>query len=219
MAVLVVPIQYQEALPWMLTKHYAKRAAPVSYSFGAYEDGVLLGVVTYGPPASRPLCVGLMGESWAKCVLELNRLCCESRKNLASTLVGQSLRQLPKPTAVVSYADTGVGHIGYVYQATNFLYTGLSSRHVDYVVEGREADHGRHLGRTGGYAKLVELYGTERVTVIQRPRKHRYVYFVGDKRQRREMQSALRYTIEPYPKGTTSRYDAGGELPTQLLMF
>lgn len=219
MTISVLPIPYHEALPWLLTKHYAKRAAPVSFAFGAYENGVLLGVVTYGLPASRPLCVGLMGETWADRVLELNRLCCDSRKNLASMLVGQSLRQLPAPTAVVSYADTGVGHIGYVYQATNFLYTGLSARHVDYVVEGREKDHGRHLGRTGGYDKLVEVYGADKVKVIQRPRKHRYVYLVGDKRQRRAMQSSLRYTIEPYPKGESQRYDAGGELPTQLVMF
>lgn len=219
MSISVLPITYQDALPWLLNKHYAKRAAPISYAFGAYENGVLLGIVTYGPPASRPLCVGLMGEAWADKIVELNRLCCESRKNLASMLVGQSLRQLPAPTVVVSFADTSVGHIGYVYQATNFLYTGLSAKRTDNAVVGRELSHSRDINRLGDKKKLIEVYGEENVRTIERPRKHRYVYFVGDKRQRREMQSALRYTIEPYPKGDTKRYDAGGELPTQLVMF
>ena len=32
-----------------------------------------------------------------------------------------------KPKIVVSYADTSKGHVGYVYQATNFIYTGMSA--------------------------------------------------------------------------------------------
>jgi hypothetical protein len=34
----------------------------------------------------------------------------------------------------------------------------------------------------------------------QRSRKHRYVYFVGSKREKRDMLAALRYPIEQYPK-------------------
>jgi hypothetical protein len=79
----VIPVSYAEVLPWLLEKHYARRTAPVTYAFGAYRDGVLLGVVTYGTPVSSSLRTGICGEAWADRVLELNRLCCQSEKNLA----------------------------------------------------------------------------------------------------------------------------------------
>ena len=52
------------------------------------------------------------------------------------TLVGRSLRLLPKPSVVVSYADTAQGHVGYVYQAANFIYTGLSAKRTDWKKTG-----------------------------------------------------------------------------------
>lgn len=181
------------------------------------------GVVTYGTPVASTLRTGICGEAWADKVLELNRLCCESMPNLPSLLVGRSLQMLPHPAIVVSYADTGMGHVGYVYQATNFLYTGLSAKRTDWKLKGREHLHGASIsdlsrGQKNRAEYMRQTYGDD-FYLQERPRKHRYVFFVGDKRQRRQMQSALRYTIEPYPKGDTKRYDAGGELPTQLVMF
>jgi hypothetical protein len=42
---------------------------------------------------------------------------------------------LPKPTIVVSYADTAMGHIGYIYQASNFLFTGTTKERTDMAGE------------------------------------------------------------------------------------
>jgi hypothetical protein len=218
----VLPITYQDALPWLLNKHYARRSAPVTYAFGAYEDGALIGIVTYGTPLSSTLKVGVCGNEWAGHVLELNRLCCDSRKNLASLLVGRSLQALPKPSVVVSYADTGVGHVGYVYQATNFLYTGLSARVMEYAVDGLDL-HSASIGDKVRGVKnranaLREMYG-EAFHMKERTRKHRYVFFVGNRWQVKEMRLALKYEVQPYPKGDTKRYDAGGDVTTQLVML
>src|SRR5512136_439793 len=128
---IVIPIKAEDTYPWLLQKHYAKRLCPISFAFGAFVDGQLIGVVTYGTPASAPLREGICGKEYSDQVLELNRLCCENSANVASELVGKSLRLLPKPKIVVSYADTEQGHIGYVYQATNFIYTGLSAKRTD----------------------------------------------------------------------------------------
>ena len=114
----VLPIEAKYAHDWMLNIHYAKRIAPVSHAFGMFIDGVLLGVVTYGVPSSAPLRSGIAGDKYAAIVLELNRLVFINHvKNGASELVGKSLKKLPKPSIVVSYADTAQGHVGYVYQA------------------------------------------------------------------------------------------------------
>jgi len=129
---IVLPIKTEEAVPWILRKHYAKRLPSISYAFGLYEDGVLIGIVTYGMPASNQLCEGVCGIENKQKVIELNRLCLQDNsKNQASFLVANSIKLLPKPTIIVSYADTAQGHIGYVYQATNFLFTGTTKERTD----------------------------------------------------------------------------------------
>ena len=219
MKVSVDPIPPKEAEPWLLLRHYAKRICPITYAFGAYLGNEIVGVVTFGTPASSPLRQGVAGKDWAPHVLELNRLCCASKKNTASRLVGQSLRMLPKPTIVVSYADTAQGHVGYIYQATNFIYTGLSAKRTDWKIKGREHLHGATIAdESRGQHKRAEWmrakYGSD-FYLEDRPRKHRYIYFCGTKRQRAEMRAALMYKEKDYPKGESRRYNTSEEIETQ----
>lgn len=216
----IIRITADDAKPWLLNRHYARRMCPITHAYGAMEDGRLVGVITYGTPLSSTLKTGVCGDGWANCVLELNRLCCESRKNLASQLVGRSLAMLPKPSVVVSYADTGQGHIGYVYQATNFIYTGLSAAFKDPMVKGFEHLHHTTIGDEGrGHPSRVEFlrqkYGEENVYYIERDRKHRYVFLCGDRRMKRKMLADLKYPVEPYPKGESKRYDASAPISDQ----
>ena len=133
----VLPIKSFEAEPWILKKHYAKRMPSISYAFGLYESDKLVGICTYGMPASPFLCMGICGKEYKDKVIELNRLCIESKqKNAASFLIGRSLQMLPNSMIVVSYADTAQNHVGYVYQATNFFFTGTTKERTDMAGEG-----------------------------------------------------------------------------------
>lgn len=202
----VKAIQNQEAEQWVLRKHYAKRMPPISYCYGLYDGNELIGVVTYGSPPSRPLCVGVCGKEYAEHVLELNRLVlADNHKNHASILVGRSMRLLPHPKIIVSFADTKQGHVGYVYQATNWLYTGMSAKRNDRVAEG----DGRHP-RTGFDPNGI---------LVPRSAKHRYVFFVGSKKQVKELRTALKYPVQPYPKGDSQRYDSSAKIETQMVLI
>lgn len=219
----VLPIKAEETAPWLLEKHYAKRMCPISYAFGIYDESKLIGVVTYGTPASSSLRSGLCGDGYTTNVIELNRLCCDNSSNVASMLVGRSLKMLPKPLIVVSYADTEQGHVGYVYQATNFIYTGLSEKRTDWKIKGLEHLHGATIadmsrGQENRAQWMREKYGDD-FYLKDRPRKHRYVYFVGSKNQKKNMLANLKYQIHPYPKGDSKKYDAGGFVKTQHLLF
>lgn len=219
----VLPINSFEVEPWLLQKHYAKRMCPISYAFGLYEAGELIGVVTYGMPASSALRIGLCGEKWIDNVIELNRLCCVSKPNSASFLVGRSLRMLPKPLIVVSYADTEQGHVGYVYQATNFIYTGLSAKRTDWKLKGQEHLHGVTVadmsrGQENRAQWMRDKFGDD-FYLKDRSRKHRYIFFLGSKKQKQSMLETLKYEIKPYPKGESMRYDSGGSVKTQQLLF
>jgi len=190
---------------YILNIHYARRWPSITYAFGLFRDDGLVGIVTYGTPPSSPLRVGIAGEEYKGDVLELNRLCLlDNLKNEASLLVGRSLRLLPKGKIVVSFADTSQGHLGIVYQASNFLYTGLSAKRTDWKLKGKEHLHGQTVadefrGRENRAQLMRDKYG-EDFYLAPRPRKHRYIYVTGKGRIKAEVTASLRYKLAEYPK-------------------
>lgn len=197
-------IPAKQATEIIVQNHYLHRRGPASSAFGLFDDwGSLVGVITYGTPASPPLCRGIAGEEEAPHVTELTRLWIAdiTPKNAESFLIGKSLKMLPaEKDIVVSFAEVRAGHVGTVYQATNWIYTGLSDAHVEWQVDGEEGTrHVRHLwDEYGGVSAAKKALG-DRLVRTDRPRKHRYVYFRGDKWRRKELLSKLRYDPQPYP--------------------
>ena len=217
---IVAPIKTMEVVDWCLHKHYAKRVPSITYAFGLFHNGVLVGVVSYGTPASSTLLRGVAVDEYSGNVVELNRLCINdfTGKNSASILVGRSMKALPLPTIVVSYADTSQGHIGYVYQATNFYYTGLSSKFSDPKVKGLEHQHHATYAHGKTNDQLKKEYG-DRLYFEQRARKHRYIFIVGTKKQKKEILKKMNYPILPYPKGEPRKYNADYQPVTQGHLF
>ena len=195
----VMQIKKSETYELLKKVHYAKRIPSISYAFGLYEDLDLIGVITYGLPPSVPLCVGICGEKFKHHVIELNRLCLiKNNKNNASYLVGNSLKLLPKPKIIVAFADKSMNHTGFVYQATNFLYTGLSDKRTEW----RMYDSNKHSKTICETYSLQERKAQpNKFYVTDRPRKHRYLYFLGNKKQKKLYKENLKYTILNYPKG------------------
>jgi hypothetical protein len=174
------------------------------FAYGLFDDEEMIGCVIYGKPASNALCVGVCGPEESSKVLELTRLWIKdgTPKNTESFLIGRSLKLLPKDKdIIVSYAEIGAGHIGVVYQATNWIYTGMSDRHVEWRLDGKSASHSRHLFDEHGGVNGAKAYFGERLERHERPRKHRYIYFnTNNKWRRRDLNTKLRYKPQPYPK-------------------
>ncbi len=174
------------ATPFIMNLHYAKRKPQITYLYGLYDNNELTGICSFGMPASYTLCEGVAGKHNKHNVIELNRLVLKyNRKNEASFLVSKSLKQLPKPKIIVSYADTAQDHLGIVYQASNFMFTGTTKQRTDSV--GKDGHHHRH---DIGDATQRQI----------RSAKHRYVYICADKKEKKELLQDLRYPILQYPK-------------------
>jgi hypothetical protein len=106
---------------------------------------------------------------------------------------------------LVSYSDPKVGHLGTVYQSTNWIYQGNRIRPNDsWSFKWDETDEWHH-SRTS-----FVRYGTNNPTKIQEmvdkpfwikkePRKHRYVYIL-DKSKKNRIFDTLKYPSLPYPK-------------------
>lgn len=181
-----------------MSRHYAGRKPQITKAFGWYEEDKLVAVCTFGKPASPQLCYGICGKEFESNVYELNRLVrIEEFDGQLSQFVSGCLRLLKiENWIIVSYADSGMSHHGYIYQATNFLYTGCTKQRTDRYIEGK---HSRH-------ADFDNPKGIRQV----RTAKHRYVYFcTSDKKLKRQWINALNYPILPYPKGNNENYELG----------
>lgn len=198
-------ITRNECSEYILEIHYAKRWPSISFAFGLFVDDELCGVCTYGTPPSAPLRRGIAGDEYKGSVLELNRLCLKyNRKNEASFLVGNSLKLLPKNKIIVSFADISQGHIGLVYQATNFIYCGLSAKRTDWKVKGKEHLHGQTIadefrGVKNRAQAMRDKYGDD-FYLSPRPRKHRYIFITGGKKFKKAIKKLIKYKIIEYPK-------------------
>lgn len=184
----VKQITREETLDYILNLHYAGRVPSISFAYGLFKEGEFVGCVTYGSPASPSLCKGVCGEEYRPNVIELNRLVLrDNLKNEASFLVSRSLKMLGREhnKIVVSYADTAQNHLGIIYQASNFLFTGTSKKRTDMA--SKDGKHSRHN------------MGDRTKRVVRSP-KHRYITFIGEKKFKKKARKALRYKVETYPK-------------------
>jgi len=196
------------AMDMVLRHHYSNRTVGAKRCFGLRIESDLVGCVVYSQPASYTLCKGVCGDEFKPFVIELARLVITTKeRNAASFLIGNSLALLGD-AVVVSYADCNdhVGHVGYVYQATNWLYTGTGTAEPKWA-DPRTGEIVSYTRRHVDLkAKAIGLHWSELVKVKQAG-KHRYVTFAGSKRFRKLARKALRYSVAPYPKGDSRRHE------------
>jgi hypothetical protein len=221
----VKSISTQDCKEWILKKHYLKRMTSFTYSFGLYKDLCLVGIITFGNAVPMQMKKSLFGVEYMHLVYELNRLITNDDldKNATSFFVSNSIKKLPKPIIIVSYADKSFGHNGYIYQATNFYYTGQSHTQKDWKLKSRPNIHTRTLFDEFAYSKdrvkkLKEKYGDD-LYQVERPPKNRYVFINGTRKQKKIIMKSKLFKIKNYPKETNKRYDASYKPQTQIKLF
>ncbi len=121
----VEPVTYDQARTVMEEIHYTGRLGSTSVKLGLYRGWDLAGVICFGTIPSnnaRSIC----GPEHARAVLELTRLALYdwAPRNSESWLIGQAFHWLaknrPDISLLISYADPSAGHVGTIYQATNW---------------------------------------------------------------------------------------------------
>lgn len=115
---------------FIIKNHYSGTASVSTFSIGLYKDDVLIGVICYGPSSAPPMAKSISNLISNNNYLELQRLFIYdvTEKNTESWFIGQSIKLIrnkyPDVKVIISFADSGEGHVGTIYQATNFLYLG-----------------------------------------------------------------------------------------------
>ena len=210
----IIPVSIADVSEWILRKHYSHKLPAVSMAFAIYKKNHPVGICTFGSPANMNL-----NDLGGFRTLELNRLVVEDgcKKNITSYFLGSILRQIQGPIIIISYADRNQGHIGYIYQATNWTYTGQSERAVVYEKNGTVLHSKTFFDMFGTNKK--EKAGELGYKIIKTMPKHRYFYFIGTKTQKKQMAKSIPFKMQPYPKGESKRYDASCNIEKQILLF
>lgn len=196
----VKPIDNSIAEEWVLKKHYSHRLPNIMFSFGLFHKGMLIGICTFGvsnTPHNDMICGNLsVGK-----ILELNRVVIDEQApiNSASYMISKTLKWLKNYSdykIVISYSDLEYHHYGYIYQALNFKYIGISKGSKRKTLKGK---HPRTVRKN--------MQGQE-TEIIETSDKHRYIYFLGNKTENKKLIENLKYRIVSYPKGIPKRYDS-----------
>ena len=212
----VIPIPSGQTHDWLLNKHYAKRIPSISYAFGLYDsNNDLQGICTFGRTAFYEPSL-ICGEENKNIVYELNRLCVNDGQppNALSYFVSSCIKLLPCPSILISYSDEAQGHLGHIYQATNWLYTGYGVGSINYITSIGRLSRSGMRNRETRKQEIPEIFSIESGSI-----KHRYVYFWGNKTQINAMKCKLKYPTLPYPKGDNKRYDASYQPEIQQVLF
>ena len=201
----VHPVTTRDVDGFCARYHYAKVGGNKTWRWGLWEGPILHGVVAYNLP-TRTTCESVFGPEHRERVWHMGRLALSDAtpNNAESRLIAGSLKRItrehPHVWAVLTYAAVEKGHIGYVYQATNALYTGTGGHSVFYV----DPNGGRRSDYLGGAfvskARAISLGWTRNAGDV----KHRYVYLLGSSTHRKHLRRLLKLPVLPYPKATPS---------------
>lgn len=112
--------------------HYSGKVVPNSnLHFGAFLDGKLHGVMSYGPSINKKGTINLVeGTGWNE-FIELNRMAFDSYlpRNSESRCISQSIKLIKKNAPhikwVISFADGCQCGDGTIYRASNFVLTDI----------------------------------------------------------------------------------------------
>ncbi|HBG77484.1 MAG TPA: protein Mom [Phycisphaerales bacterium] len=216
---LVAPCNYQAARYAVMNWHYSK-AMPSSslIKYGVWEDEKFIGAVIFGRGACSKLVSQYGLTNTEGC--ELVRVALKSHKTSVTRILSITLNLLKKTNPglklVVSFADSGKGHHGGIYQGGNWIYAGNTGIQKFPEVKGKIM-HPRSFREAVKDGRLKK----EDARYVPTPLKHRYLYPLDA-----EMRIKIEKLKKPYPKCPTGetvsrpaiQREIGGSTPTVGLL-
>lgn len=146
--VVVKVIPSKIAVPFIKQHHYSGKVVNNSLlHFGAFLDGTLHGVMSYGPSLDKSKTIRLVsGTGWNE-FLELNRMAFDDYlpRNSESRCIAQSIKLIKKNAPqikwILSFADGCSCGDGTIYRASNFVLTGIKENYNLVLLPNGEKIH------------------------------------------------------------------------------
>lgn len=181
--------------------HYSGTVPAVQYGYNIYNDvGEWCGVVCFGSGATPR--IGSPYGLYQGEILELVRVALNGKQKTTSQAVAAALQKLhienPLVKMVISYADIDQGHKGIIYQATNWIYEGITQKgtRCAFFINGKRI-HPRTVYSKGWKQSLpwiMKNIDPNAKDIIAKG-KHKYIYCFDKK-----LSKIYRKKAKPYPK-------------------
>lgn len=204
MTKLLVDYCSYEAAKYAVKHWYYRSEMPAGsiIKIGAWEDDKFIGCIIFGKGANNSLGspYGLVHTE----VCEMVRVAFTSHQSPMSKILKFAIKKLkqrcPDLKLIISFADQDI-HYGGIYQATNWIYSGLTDTANEYIING-ERVHGVSLRKLRETRKMKHLTSKEfanfldpNYQVVKSSQKHRYLFPLD-----RKMTCKLQKYMLPYPK-------------------
>lgn len=204
------------AKPFIERYHYSKSCPNIVAAIGEYYNGKMKNCIVFNYCVGRGMAQQVWSKGDASNTLELARMVSiePKPKNMESYCIAKALKWLkqnmPNIKIVISYADNAMGHHGYCYQASGFIYYGQSRATIEHYVDGKRV-HERTLNNKYGSSSeqhLKSILGDRYVCKTNGKTKSRYYKIVAqNKKEQSQIQSQILVKGLPYPKGDNLKYD------------
>lgn len=183
--------------------HYSHRTPSIGEAFNVFNDaGEWCGVIIYGGGSAQNI-ASPYGK-WQGQVWELERVALNGKQGHGNTsrAVAMTLKALKKCRPwldlIVSYADIDQNHKGIIYQATNWVYTGIKNADTvsAFIIHGQKT-HRRSCGSKGWVQSLPWLRENvdPNAEAFRTKGQHKYLYPMTD-----EMRKQIETLRQNYPK-------------------
>jgi len=194
------PISLVAAKHIIIRNHYLHSfPGGTKLHIGVFLGTRLLGALTLG--VGPFLGYKIVRDAEPTDVITLTRLWLsdELPSNTESKVLGILLRELKKSTNlkfVLAYSDPAAGHVGTIYQGTNWFYIGLSSATPLYDIGDGKLHYSRSLAHQLG-SHSMKYWNSKGLAVKTIPQmaKHKYIYFLDE-----SWRSRLAVPELPFPK-------------------
>lgn len=171
--------------------HYAKSVPVNTFGYSVFNDKKeWCGVVLFGSGANNNL-AKKFNLKQGECI-ELVRMALNGKQKLSSKVMAIALKlvnkNIPLCKLVISFADPEQGHLGVIYQATNWNYIGTSVAQREVI----DPKTGEEMHKRIANAKYGTIKGLTKGPLRY---KHKYVYPLD-----KSLVSLCKSLSKPYPK-------------------
>jgi hypothetical protein len=212
--VICAPFALRDAKDWFGAYHYTGTAAGYRFLATA-EDGQVLCVIGIGRGANRCGVGDKFGLTAFVGDLEITRVACHPNapRNTASRSIAMICRHLAGEGIewLFSYADSGEGHHGGIYQAVNAAFVGSTARQwVNFEMDGKRVSKRKVSGRFGHTRwPEVEAIAADQGVILRKVEWHPKLTYIlniaKDARRRKLIAERLAGVSLPYPKPDTAK--------------
>ncbi len=187
------------------------------YAYGIFWQNFLGGAVCFGRTGGTNVYSSVCGPQYAQHAITLCRGACVhwAHEHAASKLISTACRMMLNHgyNIFIAYSDPEAGEVGTVYQASNWIYCGMTTATEKFIAPDGSVKDARLVSaytrdRRGGSIKYRCSRAEQKQQMISSGykffkgnKKHRYVRIIArTRKEEKQIRAAIQWPVGKYPK-------------------